>query len=261
MTEQHQQLVDKWLAGKTTLEEQDELWAQALDDTELYEYIQTTAGVKKVLELKQQQQQSIVHTSATFHQLRYWYAAAAIVILSVGLGYLLKIERNPYEFELTSIELIELESPMVSRSSENRLSTADSLLNLGIKAIVDGKKKRALELLTEIVSKYPDEVVSAMAFYNLGILEFNSGKFSEALTSFSSAIDRYEKEDNKEMVEKATWFKAHTLLNLNQAEAARDEAARIFHMDGVFRKKALLLAKKIDQKLKHKKFEDDVVAE
>jgi tetratricopeptide (TPR) repeat protein len=260
MTEKHQEIIDLWIAGKASTEQTDWLWAEALNDEAVLEYMKTVAGTKKVLEMKAQKNTS---KPTQFHQLRYWYLSAAIVLLSVSVGLMLKIDRNPYELAFQSIELIELQSRNIMRSSTaNKINQADSLLNLGIKAVIDGKKKRAIELFENLITNFPEDPTStALAHYNLGIMYFNSGKFEEGLESFKKAIDQFSDLQDEDLMERAMWFKAHTLANLNQLEAARDEAARIYHLDGQFRKQALLFAKKIDQKLKHKKFEDDFVAE
>lgn len=261
MTEKHQHFVDLWLAGIATTEQTDWLWAEALNDETVLDYMKTAAGAQKVLAL-QSEKKATKNTVAQVHSLKYWYLSAAMVLIAVVLGFLLKINRNPYEVAISSIELIELQSPNITRSTVNEISAADSLLNLGIKAVVDGKKKRAIELFEKLLAEYSDqEWATSIAHFNLGIVHFNSGKFEDALQSFNIATESFSHLQDEEMLEKSMWFKAHSLANLNKLEEAQDEAARVFHLNGTFKKQALLFAKRIDQKLKHKKFEDDFVAE
>jgi tetratricopeptide (TPR) repeat protein len=256
MTEKHQNIVDKWLAETATFEEIQWLWAETLVDPEVLEYMKTVAGAKKVLDAQKAQLKSIPIKS----NIRYWYTAAAVVVFSVLLGFLVKIDRDPYQIGITSVDLLELQAPNTTRSDDNKLSAMDSLLNVGLKATIEGKKKRAIESFEKLIQLYPETYSAGVANFNLGIVYFNDGKFENALDSFNNAISILENSDDI-VTEKAMWFKTHTLINLKRIEEARDMAAWVYHKDGLFRKQALLLAKKLEQNLKFKKFDPDFVYE
>jgi len=253
MTEKHQIIVDKWLAETASFEETQWLWAETLTDAELLEYMKTVAGAKKVLD---EQKSHLSQKGATVSSLKYWYTAAAVVLFSVVIGLLLKIERDPYLVGLTSVDLLELQASNITRSDNSNLTSMDSLLNLGLKATIEGKKKRAIETFSKLIELYPDSYSAGLASFNLGIVFFNDGKFENALESFDKAILILEPVDDN-ATEKAMWFKTHALINLKRMEEARDMAAWVYHKDGIFRKKALLLAKKIEQNMKYKKFDPD----
>jgi len=253
MTEKHQIIVDKWLAGTASFDETQWLWSETLSDSDLLEYMKTVAGVKKVLD---EQKSHLSPKGANVSSLKYWYMSAAIVLFSVIVGLLLKIDRDPYQIGLTSVDLLELQAPNITRSDNSNLSLLDSLLELGLKATIDGKKKKAIDTFSKLIELYPESYEAGLASFNLGIVYFNDGKFENALESFDKAILILESEDDN-ATEKAMWFKTHALINLNRLEDARDVAAWIYHKNGSFRKKALLLAKKIEQNLKFKKFDPD----
>lgn len=256
MTKQHQELVDKWLAGTATTAELDLMWAASISDPELLEYMKTVAGVKKVIEERETRIQSLQSKKASNRNtLTYWFAAAAVVLVSIVGGLLIKIDRDAYNIGLKQIELMELESGAITRSANNGISTEDSLLNLGIKAIVDGKKAKAKALLQELIERSPKSESAGLAYINLGILHYNESKFEVALTQFERATQLIT--DDEFAREKALWFMAHTLINLNKLEEARNIAIDIYKSNLALRKRAFVLIKELDQKLKFQTFDDD----
>ena len=260
MTTQHQKIIEKWIAGSSTFEETEWLWAEALNDVEILEYIETVAGAKKVLDEKAARVHNLnLEKKVKPNEYTYWILAAAVVFLSIISGSLLKLSSDPYQFGITSIELGEFESGKTTRSGNGYLNAKDSLLNLGIKASVDGKKKNAVSLFTELVNKYPDSESAGLAQINLGIILFNDGKFDLALQSFESALDKPLSDEY--VIEKAMWFKTYSLINVERLEDARTSAIAVFYLDGVYRKQAFVLIKRIDQELKRKTFDDDYVLE
>lgn len=256
MTTKHQEIVDKWLANSASFDEMEWLWSEAVHDSEILEYMQTVAGVQKVLSEKQ----AHIHVLETQNRtkktnLSYWIAAAALVLISVVAGLMLKLDRNAHQFGMQTIDLIELESGNVTRSNVGSISAVDSLLNLGLKATVEGKKAKAILLFDELLQKYPESTLAAVASLNLGILQFNEGKFSEALASFDNCLSKNLTDEF--VVEKAQWFKTYTLINLKELAKARESAIQVYMQDGSYRKQAFVMIKRLDQELKLKTFEDD----
>lgn len=258
MTSKHQEIVDKWLAETASFDEMEWLWSEVVHDSEILEYMETVAGVQKVLAEKQAHIHVLESQSFAINKnnnLNYWIAAAAVVLISVLAGLMLKLDRNAHQFGLQSIDLIELESGQITRSNFGSLSEVDSLLNLGLKASVDGKKARAIQLFDEFLQKYPESTLASVASLNLGILKFNDGKFSEALSAFNLCLSKYITDEF--VVEKAQWFRTYTLINLNELAKAREAAIQVYMLDGSYRKQAFVLIKRLDQELKLKTFEDD----
>lgn len=253
MNQLYIELVDKWLAESASTEELDQLWAAALTNSELFEYMKTVAGVKKVM-LEREQRDS-KPTPAKITRLNYWIAAAAIVLLSISGGLLIKINRDAHQVSLLKIDLMDLEGANITRSSGKYFSEEDSLLTLGIKAIIDGKKSKAKELLSELIQKSPESSKAGLAYYNLGILSYNDGKFEQSLEQFQKTTTLVT--DDEYVVEKAMWFIAHNQINLNQLEAARETALQMYTMNLAMRKRAFILIKELDQKLKFQTFDDD----
>jgi tetratricopeptide (TPR) repeat protein len=228
------------------------MWAASITDTELLEYMKTAAGVKKVIE---ERESHVYSNQVKSNPLSYWIAAAAIVLLSVFGGLLLKIDRDAYRIGIQQIELIELESGSITRSGNNGISSEDSLLNLGIKAIVDGKKAKAKTLLQELINRSPESETAGLAYINLGILHYNESKFDVALTQFERATSLIN--DDEFAKEKALWFMAHTYINLKRLDEARKTAIDIYMSNLALRKRAFVLIKELDQQLKFQTFEDD----
>src|SRR5699024_6974530 len=116
--------------------------------------------------------------------------------------------------------------------SEHRQQIApeDSLLNLGYKAAVDGELSKAIRFYNTIVTEYPTKPTAIQAYLNKGIINFNEGSFSDAITSFQAVTNKAQPESF--IKEKGYWFLGNAYINIDRLDSARAAILEAYHMDG-----------------------------
>jgi tetratricopeptide (TPR) repeat protein len=135
-----------------------------------------------------------------------------------------------------------------------RITTADSLLNLGFEAIVSGNQDRALQLFNEVISKYDEEPYGSKAFLNKGIVLYNESEYEESILAFREAGERVE--DSRMITEKAYWYLGNALINVGELEQARSAIFEAYKLEGIFRKPAFRLLKKLNSDLGNIDYEE-----
>ncbi|MDZ7716454.1 MAG: tetratricopeptide repeat protein [Balneolaceae bacterium] len=250
--------IDAYIKGNLSEDEVDQLWVELLKNPEYIDLLETEIAVKRVFEeRKRNEAQKPTTPISTLRKSWKWVAAAASVAILVIAINLLKVdsEQNLQGLALSDINIAEnLASPDVLRNQKERLGDADSLLNIGFRAAVSGEISKALELYQEVIENYQNEPAAAQAYLNIGIIKYNSGDYEEASKAFNNAL----KKDTKEQLfkEKANWYLGNAYINLNRLEEARKVIHKTYTLDGIYRKAAFRLLRKIDYELGNVDFDN-----
>lgn len=250
-----QKRIDAYLNGDLSQQEVDELWADLISNPDYYNYFSTYVHLKKYY-ADQQQSTQFSDTSekeASVHKLiptKYWYIAAAAILVAVLSVNLLKMHTG---YSLTSwavdeIPSSDIESPDIMRSDTGKTRKSDSLLNLGYHATITGDINEAENIYATIINKYNKQSSAIQAHLNLGILKYNEEEYKEAIGHFKSVIDRIEKDEGR-MLEKAYWYLGNSYVNIDKLQDARDAVYNAWTMNGIYRKPAERLLKKLDYEL------------
>lgn len=232
--------IDAYIRGHLTEDEIDLLWVELLKKPRYIDLLETELHVRAVI--KQRKQATPIHFFTKYWK---WMVAAAFVgVLVVALNLIGDSEVE--KLALTSINVTEhLASVDVIRTKEPDLTEAEVLLNAGFKAAVSGRTSHALQSFERITGNYASDVPTvSQAYYNIGILHYNSGNFTEAAASFIQALER--REGDTVFEEETRWFLAHTYLQLNQAKQARKELEQVYSMDGMYRRQASNMLEKLN---------------
>ncbi len=238
--------IDAYLKGTLSSEEIDQLWVEFAKKPELLDQLELEVGVQKLI--KEEINES--KKAATF-QLPYWtwHAAAAAVILLVFSIQLFQVDSKTSldQFIVPSISLDQAETGDGVRAKDMVITTADSLLNLGFSALMSGNMDQALSLYDEVIALYDTEPYGSKAYTNKGIVLYNQRNYLASVESFDSALVRIQ--DNRMVEEKAHWYKGNALVNLDRLEEAQLSVYNAYSMDGIYRKPAFLLLKKLQYDL------------
>ena len=250
--------IDAYLKGNLSEEEVDQLWVELIKNPEYIDLLETEIAVKQILESRaKKKSQTPVTPISTLKNSWKWLAAAASVAILVIAINLLKVdsEQSIQQLALSDINIAEnLASPDVLRTQKGDLSAADSLLNVGFRAAVSGEVSRALELYQEVIENYEGEPAVAQAYLNIGIIKYNSGDFEMASEAFKNALNEVKEEPL--LKEKAYWYLGNSYVNQDQLESAREAIHETYALDGIYRKAAFRLLRKIDYELGNVDFDN-----
>lgn len=248
------QRIDAYIKGQLNEEEIQELWNEFAKDPELLDVLELEVNVKAIIEQKAKQagQGSKIYKLPRWT----WHAAAAAAIIIVALFQLLRVgtPTDIDQFVVQQINPGEIETADGVRNKDMRITTADSLLNLGFEAIISGNEDRALELFDEVINKYDEEPYGSKAFLNKGIIYYNEGDYNSAILAFREAADRVE--DSRMITEKAYWYLGNALVNVGDLEAAQEAVFEAYQLDGIFRNPAYRLLKKLSDDLGTSDYEE-----
>ena len=246
--------INRYIKGELGPAEIDELWVEFLKNPEYYEWFETELHLIK---LAKDQKSGNIHPLAnskkeqinSFQKYKKWaLAAAAVLVLSVGLQiFSLSGEDAIYNQAITSIEYSEMAGADVYRSDDDVTDDLDVIINQGLAYAYNGDEKRAIETFKNILNNNPNKEQRARAEMNLGILFYNSGEYSEAVTHFTSITEN--EEVNTFFKEKAWWFLGNAYLNLRELTEARQAVFNAYTLDGRYQSPALSLLKKLDLEL------------
>lgn len=246
--------IDAYVKGHLSVSEAEELWIELLKRPDYIELLETELCIKQIIEEQiaaeeesGRQAQPLESFRHTLNRSWKWLAAAAsVAILIVAINFF-QTEPNQSLQELTlgEINIVEnLASPEVLRSQKTELPAVDSLLNLGFKAAISGNVDEAIGIYKEVIDKYNNAPNVAMAYLNLGIIEYNAERYEEASVAFTDAIQRVG--DDRVLQEKAYWYLGNAFIKLDQPDKARVAIQDAYEMDGIYRNPASRLLERLD---------------
>ena len=248
------QQIDAYVKGQLSEEQIQELWNEFARNPELLDVLEIEVNVKEIIE-----RESRNSKGANINKLPSWtwHAAAAAVVLIVAMVQLFQVN-TPTELDQFIVQRIEpgqLETSDGVRSSKDmKITTADSLLNLGFEAVISGNESRALELFDEVISRFDEEPYGSKAFLNKGIVLYNESDYNEAISAFKDALSRVE--ESHMIAEKAYWYLGNALINIEELEDARSAIYEAYKLQGIFRKPAFRLLKKLSNDLGNTDYEE-----
>lgn len=249
--------IDAYIKGKLSEEEALQLWEQLLERPDYIELLETELGVKSIMKKRSSDSNTDNNSStkqssiiSSLHRSGRWLAAAAAVALLVIAINTLQIDTNQKVGELAfnQINIAEnLSSAPVLRTQKSDIATSDSLLNRGFQEAISGNIGKALQMYNQIIEDHENESATVKAYLNKGIIQYNAGRYGDSITSFEAALDNAN--DKPIIKEKAYWYLGNAFINLENLSEARDAIHKVYSMDGIYRKSAFRLLRKLDYKL------------
>lgn len=259
--------IDAYVKGKLTEEEAMQLWEKLLERPDYIELLEIELGVKEILEEKNipesghntdpsdsAEQSSFIYS---LQRSKKWLAAAAAVAILVVAVNILQLDTNQNisEWALNEINIAEnLSSAPILRSQKSDETPADSLLNRGFEAAISGNVAEAVQMYDQIIEQHSDESAAVQAYLNKGIIQYNAGRFGDSITSFEAVLDNVE--DEPVTTEKAYWYLGNAYINIEKLTEAREAIHKVYSMDGIYRKSAFRLLRKLDNELGNVDFDE-----
>lgn len=250
-----QQQIDLYIKGELSQDEIDELWKEFLKHPEWYDWFETEVHLRSLI--KKRKKPSFVNddkpsntaeTKSAINSKVWLYAAAAAIILAIGLQFFTFQEQTPIStFALREIEPSNLIGADVVRSNDSPAENLDVAINNALATALDGSTTEAIEEFEELLNHSPDNQQLFRIDMNLGILFYNSGNYESAQSRFQSITENEEIEEYQE--EKSWWFLGNTLLHLNQPAEAREALYNAYMMNGRYQSRALSLINELDARL------------
>lgn len=248
--------IDAYIKGRLNKEEVESLWIELLKRPDYIHRLETELSIKLLYE-KESKDAKDSTTAAKAHSISQgplkkswkWLAvAASIAILVIAINFLqTDSEKTLRQLAVGEINIVEnLASPQVMRAQKSKITSVDSLLNLGYKAAISGDLEQAMQIYDEVISNYQETPQAAMAYLNIGIIDYNAERYGSASGAFEEAI-RWAADPLVE--EKAYWYLGNSYVNLGKLEQAREAIDKTYSMDGMYKKPALRLLGKLNSEL------------
>lgn len=249
--------IDAYLKGDLSPQEAEQLWVELLKHPEYLDYLETELSLKLLQEEKKDHtSRENAPGSANRNSWQWLAAAASIVLIVVAINFFMTdTQKSLQELTLSKITIADnLAAPQVFRSQKSTLTQADSLLNIGFEAALSGDLNRAMRIYETVTDKFESDPASAQAYLNIGIIRYNRGNYRPATAALEQVVDRVE--GDAVLEEKAYWYLGNAYINLDRLEAARDAIHQTYTMDGIYRKPAFRLLRKLDYELGNIDFEE-----
>ena len=249
-----QENINEYIRGTLPEEEIEKLWIEFAKNPELLDQLELEVSVKELLKKEAAQHKP---KKATIHQLPdwIWHASAAAAILLVVF---IQIFREPTPTQLSQflenqISPLQFENIDAVRGKTDKQSSSDSLFSLAVQAATINSAQQAIALYNELLLLNPGEPFFSKAHLNLGIIYYNKSEYEESANRFNTVINQ--EQITKRTKEKAYWYLANALANLEKLEEARDAVYEAYKLEGRFKDSAFRLLRKLDYDLGNTKAE------
>lgn len=247
-------LIDAYIKGDLSKEEEDELWVKLIRNPEYIEYLETELGVKGIIESKVEQKKTRLKAESgetgsifTGRSMRLIAVAASIgLLLIIGYLFLNQNEVSPANLAIDSIALTDnLVTPDVVRSdTQVSFHRSDSLLRLGFEMSISGNLSDAIEKYREVIETAETQQTRATGYLNMGMVLYNKHSFGDAAESFRTVLENLENDGI--IIERARWYLGNSYLKLSDLENARKTLQRVEQQDGFFGEQASRILQQLD---------------
>lgn len=221
-----EQKIDDYIHEELSAKEIDDLWAELLEDDYYLDYLKSAASLKKIIEENNQKKSRLLD----FPTSTKWVSAAAAVILLVGSVVVFNLSVKPSE-SIQPIASIELD---YYRSADGSASEMEELSNVrtAITHANQGNIDAALDLLDRKIDEASTNVEKADLMITAGSILYNSGRYTEAVDRFETAIAL---DINDSIIEeRAFWYLGNTYFQLNKIDEAKEAFAKAYDLNGAY---------------------------
>ena len=244
--------IERFLDGKLSNSETDELWAELLSSPEDLEYMQTLATLKKMkrdgqLETSEKPMTGVYPIRAGEKSTRiisgYRKYLVAASLLVIGLAVLFRLSIMPeFSGQFEPIAMIEFETERSGEEPTNFDRELQYAISYSVKGDLDSSFERLHSIETETLSE--EERFNLITVR--GAIYFNTGLYQEAAAVFTE-ISKMDQLRPLEL-EKSLWYLANSQVQLNQYQEAGANIEKVIELDGAFSRPAKKLLTHIQSK-------------
>ncbi|TVQ67215.1 MAG: hypothetical protein EA360_02855 [Balneolaceae bacterium] len=240
--------IDRYLNGKLTQPEIDELWRELIADSSSYQQFETELHLRSLIREKVQKQPEIKESEKTReYTATVWiWPVAALLLISLFL-YLFTLSNPPKPDQLAIgvIDYRDMLSAEIFRSDSQTATETDIRINEALGLAYGSAFRESEEIYNRLLESELSPDQQLIIEMNLGIIYFNLGEYDDAAARFYS-VSKTEPE-NIFIHEQALWYLAHSYLRQGKAGRARDTAFDVYHFNGRFAEEALNLIRELDR--------------
>ncbi|WP_340105592.1 hypothetical protein [Rhodohalobacter sp. 8-1] len=218
--------IEAYVDGNLSPSEIDELWAELLDNEYYYDYMKSVASLKKISEDRESESK----LQRTESQKTVWLSAAAAILLMFGAATIFNISTEPSE-TVSPISSIELD---YYRSADGNVAddVKSDVVRQAISTANTGDVAKALSLINEELQKDNSEYKEAELLITSGSILYNSGRFSEAISRFETALEiDY---DDMMLRERNYWYLGNAYFQVNKLDEAKFALEQAFELNGAY---------------------------
>ncbi|MDZ7772249.1 MAG: tetratricopeptide repeat protein [Balneolaceae bacterium] len=227
--EELEEKIDRYVNGKLSPAEIDELWAELVQDPYHLDYLRSVANVKAVVEkeVKKRRQARIR---------RIWsYAAAAVITLFLGVMLVMNVTDFTGTSDVQPVQSIELD---YYRSAEGAAENGATVITRAITLANTGQFQQAVTLLnSELQTENITPAWESEVSLTLGSLYYNEGQYPDAIPHYETVIGHRDDVDVLTL-EKAYWYLGNTYFQMERLEDARENIQKAYALNGAYRRVA-----------------------
>lgn len=232
--------IDAYLKGSLSEAEIQELWQDFAAHPHLLEELESELHVKEAVErsVKVRETGKLSSQRVSYR----WIAAAAAVVLLVALLQFFKMESKTsiHDLLVQEINLAAIEASNGLRTTDTSLQAINAMLDQAFEQALLKNDQAAIDVYENIMT-LGDPVYLKKAALNKGILLYNEGNYSGAITAFEQA--RLQNNRDARVHEKTLWFLGNALMQNHQEEEGMARILETYNLNGVYRSAAFLLLK------------------
>lgn len=232
--------MDSYVKGHLTPVEAQKMWVELLKRPDYLKMLETEVALTRF------HQHSMPENSGYTQYWKWFAAAAAVVLVVIGINLLESPSLKSYAIDEIGLS-DNLATGPILRSNESNLTAVDSSLNLGFNNAIEGDIDMAAAIYKEMIDQHRGTNLAAKAHLNVGILRYNASQFERSISSFESVISIAK--NASFLQEQAYWYMGNALIRTGDYQQARDAVEQTYNLNGVFKKQALTLLRKLDRNL------------
>lgn len=222
--------IDLYLDGKLSASEIDELWTELIQDEYYYDYLKTAASLRGLAdetkgEINNEQKQPRIFRLNP----AAWLAAAAVVVMSVGLT-IFNVQ-DQVAFDVQPVSQIELDYYRSAEGTSDE-SIASGVLIDAIRLANNGDVDGALSILEICAEKTDEPYLRQELLVTAGSILYNTGQYEDAVLRFENAL----KADAGDplLTERNYWYLGNTYFQLNKIIEAKEALERAHELNGAY---------------------------
>lgn len=219
--------IRQYINGTLTQEEIDQLWAELIREPEYLEYFKTSVNLHAVAREEQVTEQSDKQESGYNPWIRLTAAAVLLVVMAAGIFLWYLQPSAPVTPE--AIDRIELD---IMRSAAEVPEQDQQPLQQALMMVADEQTSQARQFLDSLYTVAHSGELKTEAAITRAVIDYNEGHYTQARELFEQVLDRPDLSPGQR--ERAHWYLAQALLQLEEHSQARQHAGIVRDIDGAY---------------------------
>ena len=225
------ELITRYLKGELSDSEEDRLWIEFLKDEKTFRKFETELNLYDLFQNKGYSlEDADIQVNEPQKKYRVWfYVAATVLLLLTGMYSFYGGGTGAESVAQAEIELSEMLGSDIHRDDESTMSEADYAINRALAEALDGETEKAFSILDNLEAGKLSGQQKVRVQFNRGILAYNLGRYNQSADYFEVAAEIETAPDYLKGY--SLWYRANSLIKLNETELAKDLLKSIIEND------------------------------